>query len=202
MKKIIKSTLVLMLAVAFFAPSFAGKVINPNGETFIKVGSKLTYAIDRDGKKYDMVVTITKLSPQISFDWQMTAPANRNGSVTMSEKAVGHAMNVITDFANGATTLNGESAIWLSYDNFYQMKNDRHGIFQLDGKDNASKVVNFNEPPVIVKVNGSDMTMTTLMLHNGIMSADKKIIQVLDSKDFPIILKIEAGWSMTLKSIN
>ena len=56
--------------------------------------------------------------------------------------------------------------------------------------------------PVITPiVNGKPMTLNTIYLNNGILGENMREVVLLDSKDFPIIVKMNLGWTITLKEI-
>src|SRR5207249_1025986 len=57
-------------------------------EKAMKPGTVLTYDVNAKDKKYQFIVTVKKLGDDIAFDWKMTDPINKNGTVSMSPEAV------------------------------------------------------------------------------------------------------------------
>ena len=204
MKRIFNTSLIVLLTVAFCAAtSFAGNSMKPNNETYIKVGTKLVYAINKNGEKYNVTVTITSLSPTISFDWKESAPRTSKGSITMTADAIDHASGIITGSMGGALNLDKETAIWLSKSLMSQITGEGRLVMTVDGKEMPCKTVHFNEPPTTVIINGKPTPEATQMVHNGYMEpATKRTITYLDSTDFPILVKLDFGWTMTLTSIS
>jgi hypothetical protein len=45
------------------------------------------------------------------------------------------------------------------------------------------------------------MTLSTIYFNNGVLDNNKRELVVLDSKDFPIIVQMNLGWTITLKEI-
>ena len=64
----------------------------------VKVGNELTYHVKNKGKEYDFIITVKDLNAlnenAIVFDWQMTAPVNKKGTITISHDA-GLALRVV-----------------------------------------------------------------------------------------------------------
>jgi hypothetical protein len=209
MKNLIRLNLVLLLSVILSVSTvFAGNKIFRDGENFIKVGTKMVYAVVNGDKKYDFIVTVKQLSPELIFDWEMTAPVNTKGTITIPQKDMQHAMAFYNYFSPGSLTLDGETSVWLSNDQFNQIKNNRYGIFKLDGKNGKEtpmKVIrntpNMPIPVITPIVNGKPMTLNTIYLNNGILGENMREVVLLDSKDFPIIVKMNLGWTITLKEI-
>lgn len=209
MKNLIKLNLVLLLSVTLSVSTiFAGNKITRDGENFIKIGAKMVYAVVNGDQKYDFIVTVKQFSPDLVFDWEMTAPVSTKGTITIPQKDMQHAMAFYNYFSPGSLILDGETSVWLSNDQFNQIKNNRYGIFKLDGKggkETPMKVIR-NTPgmpiPVITPiVNGKPMTLNTIYLNNGILGDNIREVVLLDSKDFPIIVKMNLGWTITLKEI-
>ena len=60
-------------------------------ETFEKAmrpGTVLTYDVNMGGKQYKFIATLKKAGDEIAFDWKMTEPINKTGTVNMSAVAV------------------------------------------------------------------------------------------------------------------
>ncbi len=202
MKKLTTISLVLLLAVLFCAPAaIAGTSLKLDKETYLKAGTKLVYAIERDGKKYDLNIQILGLTPDVRFRWDMTAPMNKNGIMTLMPDARESAGGIITNLGEGMVNLHDLTAIWLSNTLMDKIKNAGGILMTVDGNALACKVMHDTPSPLQVLIDGKDAQLSTITIHNGMTDATKKTITVLDSKDFPIIVQMNMGWTMTLKSI-
>lgn len=47
-------------------------------------GTKLTYNVEQDTNEYQLIMKITRLGKSVSFEWEMTTPSKKSGSVTMT----------------------------------------------------------------------------------------------------------------------
>src|SRR4249919_2984659 len=97
MKKILFLSALLMLGIISFA--------QVNIQTLIKPGSKLIYAVEANGIKYDFIVTVKALVPALVFDWEMTDRAGNSGTITHTPTAMVSANTMYNYFSPGPKAL-------------------------------------------------------------------------------------------------
>jgi len=86
-----------------------------NLQSLVKPGTKLIYAVEANGEKYDFIITVKALLPALVFDWQMTNDANSNGTITHTAQAMISANTMYNYFAPGQKTLGDDMiSVWLS----------------------------------------------------------------------------------------
>lgn len=77
--------------------------------------TRITWAVDYQGSRYDLLLTLRATDPEVRFDWMMTPPAAVSGSRTLlaEDLASSHAQtNFFQDGESGAKP--GTLTIWLS----------------------------------------------------------------------------------------
>ena len=81
MKKILSASVAILCCASLsFAQAPAYKM---------QVGDQLVYHVEAGEKEYDFIVTPTKLSKTgVRFNYEMTAPANKKGTINMTQKAL------------------------------------------------------------------------------------------------------------------
>lgn len=88
----------------------------------LKAGSVLTYDVKSGGTAYEFIVTIKSFDKDKApeFEWKMTEPVNRNGSVKITAEAIASSYAWFNYFSGGATTLDKETSVFVSS----QLKDD------------------------------------------------------------------------------
>lgn len=89
----------------------------------IKEGTKLIYGVEAGFDKYDFIVEITSTNNGLAFGWQMTAPANISGEITLLPEALENAV-VYHNYFKGDTklTFTDKSSVFLSQKNAEELK--------------------------------------------------------------------------------
>lgn len=82
-------------------------------------GSKLIYGVRSAGKEYDFIVTLKSLNGAKGFDWVMTAPINKEGTIVHHPKALVSAHEMHNYFQSGTINLQENAlSVWLSSEVF------------------------------------------------------------------------------------
>lgn len=164
----------------------------------ITVGTQLVYEVTTASAKYQFIVTVKKLDDGITFDWKMTAPINKKGTVVMAEEAVENATGLFNYFATDTARLNDQTSVWISRTMWREMHNeDEMVLISLDNgeatgffrEDGEAHKISFKGKPLDMKV--SNLKSLT----------DTQTITVWENEKFPIILKMDLGWTIELKEI-
>lgn len=195
-----KNTYPLLALLLLFS---VGKAQNISDlETFekaIKPGTVLTYDVSSGGKNYQFVATITKLGNEISFDWKMTAPVNKSGSVNMNAAAVSSADALFNYFSGGVSNLDKETSVWISKKLFNDIAAKAEAPIKVNGAADTATTMSNTISEFNFNLNGNLVAIPGWELEGG--SDIKYTIDVIESVKFPIIYRMDLGWTIQLSEI-
>jgi hypothetical protein len=204
MKKLLLS---LLLSAAAAVPAIA----QSKAPAFkIKEGSKLIYHVEAGSRgEYDFIVTVKKLGPSVTFDWKMTEPANKSGTVTMSEGAMKDATALFNYFSGGTSNLTEATSVFVSKGLYKEVMANDEVMIKADGAD--------AEPEKFYKVdgmtssrNGSIYLSMTKELNGKSYNLDGPILENEDgsrgirfqaTEYFPVITYMELGFKIYLTGL-
>jgi hypothetical protein len=210
MKKI---SMLLILSAIFIAGSFAQSALQlpiavkneDGGSSFfdIKQGDKLVYAVNAGGRQYEFIVTVNKHDSKngIDFNYEMTNATNTSGRVMISPAAMAGATKYVNYFRGGELSLTDASSVWLSGKNFGDMP-QRQTSIQLDnGAPETFYRPKDEDVSMTVKIKGENKIVTGFRINNQQDGAGGKTLWINDLSSNPLILKMDLGWTVTLKEI-
>ena len=199
MKKITTFVLI-MIANAFLFSQIAYK---------LQVGDQLIYQVEAGNIEYDFIVTPTKLSSTgITFDYVMSAPANKTGTISMTSEALKNSMTMYNKFGGGNVNLTDQVSVFASKammtfaaegsSDIYLNgpKGESENFVTLEGMDsptNGSTYIKW-----IKNINGVDYLLDGPILENADGS---KGIRYTDGGGFPFITYMELDFKVYLKEI-
>lgn len=191
--------LYITLLLACFGTTYTQTINTADGSTVdIKVGTVLVYEVNNEGTKYQFIVTIKKLEQGITFDWQMTAPINKKGTIEMAEEAVESADGLFNYFTGGVSKLTNQTSVWISRLMWAELHSeDEMAAIALDG----GEPIGFfreNGDYFATKYKAGDVQLKTSVLKS---LSDSETITIWENEKFPIILKMDLGWTIELKEI-
>jgi hypothetical protein len=171
-------------------------------ETFEKAmrpGTVLTYDVNMGGKQYKFIATLKKAGDEIAFDWKMTEPINKTGTVNMSAVAVKSADALFNYFTGGASNLEKETSVFLSKKVFDDVAVNAEVLLKVNGaSDTATRMSNaigeFN-----FNLNGNLIAVPAWELEGG--SEVKYKVVAIESRQFPLIVQMNLGWTIVLTEI-
>ena len=167
-------------------------------EKAMKPGVQLTYDVTDKDKSFKMVVTIKKLGDEVAFTWKTSDPDNKSGSVTMSSGAISTAKAFSNVFKGGDSKLDKETSLWVSK----QVCTDVTGAAQTSVKINGASdtVTSLSNTMGVFNfmLNGTGVSLSGWELEGG---NPKRSIDVLESLKFPLVYKLDVGWTMVLTEI-
>lgn len=171
-------------------------------ETFekaMKPGTVLTYDVSSAGKNYKFIVTIKSLGNEIAFDWKMTEPINKSGTVVMSANAVSKADALFNYFNGGASNLDKETSVWISKKLFDDISAKAEAPIKVNGAADTATVMSNTISEFNFNLNGNLVAVPGWELQGG--SDIKYTIDVIESTKFPIITRMDLGWTIQLSEI-
>ena len=199
MKKITTFVLIMIAnALLFSQPAYK-----------MQVGDQLVYQVEAGNNEYDFIVTPTKLSSTgITFDYIMSAPANKTGTISMNSEALKNSMTMYNKFGGGNVNLTDQVSVFASKAMMDAAANGSSDLFlngpkgelenflTLDGMDsptNGSTYIRW-----IKNINGTDYFLDGAILENADGS---KGIRYTDGGGFPFITYMELDFKVYLKEI-
>ena len=168
-------------------------------EKAMKPGTVLTYDVSKGGKKYQFIITIKKLGDEIAFDYKMTEPVNKTGSVLMNTNAVVKADALFNYFVGGESKLDKETSVFISRKIFTDVSSTSVANIKINGASDTATVMSNTISEVNFNLNGNLVAVPGWELEGG--SDIKYKIDVIESVKFPIIYSMDLGWTIQLAEV-
>lgn len=175
----------------------------------LQVGDQLVYQVEAGNNEYDFTVTPTKLSSTgITFEYAMSAPANKSGMISMNAAALKNAMAMYNKFSGGTVNLTDQTSVFASEAMMYAAA-EGTANFYLNGTNgdaenfttlqtNTSPTTNSTYIRWVKNINGADYFLDGPILENADGS---KAIRFTDGGGFPFITFMEVDFKVYLKEI-
>lgn len=190
-------TIVMLL---LYASSNAQNVADLESfEKAMKPGTVLTYDVTSGGKTYQMTVTIKKWGDDLSFDWRTNESSLKNGSINVTAAAYNKADALFSVFNAGNATLDKETALCISKKTYSDVLTNAQASVKMAGQTDTVTVMNNTITELNFMLNDNFVSIPMWDLEGG--SEIKYTLSVLESQKFPLIVKLNMGWSMLLTSI-
>ena len=205
MKNINRFICAIFCSAFFYAASFA-QTAKPFGIADFKTA---TWEVNNNGDVYNFIVSNPKgnTTADFEFDWAMTTGTDMNGHIKITKDAMKSAAAQNNYFGPRLknATLTDKTTVWVSQQVFTELI--KKGNTQMDvgngleiftvvtDKDGDAEKESFKDA-IIVK--GSDKTLTTIHVKNADGSRQLWILYNLQN---PVIVKMDLGWSITLKTV-
>jgi len=175
----------------------------------LKHGSVLIYDIDANSEKFDLIVTLKKVKPEIVFSYETSGPSKKKGTITIPAAAIDSSRTLNNDFSGGNKTLNGELSLFLSRLIYGELAmagmNEGGTSFRANPKDTMENFTrgepNLNE----IKVNGHNIQIDGERFYDFVNEKTGNYhyaFTVLKNEEFPLILDMNLGWILHLKQID
>ena len=196
MKKFISILFILLSTAKIFSQNISDL---DAFEKAMKPGTVLTYDVTNGTKKYQFIATIKKLGDEITFDWKMTEPVNKTGTVSMSATAVSKADALFNYFTGGDSKLEKEISLFISKKIFAEISSTALASIKLNGATDTATVMSNTISEFNFNLNGNLVAVPGWELQGG--SDIKYTVDVLESVKFPLIVRIDLGWTIQLAEI-
>jgi hypothetical protein len=201
MKTITNASIALLLLLAFSVSAQPTQEYDfLKGSTLISMkGTGYIYEVDFRGTQYDFIVTLNENSAEkgMEFDYKMTNSGNTSGTVKISAdaKQSAHAQN--NYFSGGEMNLTDMTTVWISKQAYDELANNGETKISTDGGANwvvlKRKYYNYDFP---VKTKAG---MTNDLGYMYCETDDGSAKYWIQTGGNPLILKMDLGWSITLK---
>ncbi|MCW3107510.1 MAG: hypothetical protein JWQ09_2016 [Segetibacter sp.] len=171
---------------------------NSKTSTFtIKAGDILLYTVSKDSQRYDMVITVKKYGNTVSFNYSIP-DKTETGTVLIQASAVKNALVYDTLLTGSSKNYKDTSIFWLSKKNYTDLAEAKETIMDLgNGKETFKR-----QRVSTLKLNykGKEKIVTVFGIENSNQTA-KKGFSVLSEGNNPLIVKMDSGWTLTLKEV-
>lgn len=166
---------------------------NAKESTFnIKAGDILIYHIKNNSEEYEYIVTITKVDNGIDFDFK--APSKKlKGHTIISAGSLNDGPVNQTDLTGGSKT-----ALWLSKSSFRDLATDQQTL--MDMGNGIDTFRNTNTSTIKINYKGKEKIITVYKIENE-SDTGKRKFSVLNELSNPLIVTMDAGWTLTLKEV-
>ncbi|MBK9327897.1 MAG: hypothetical protein IPM95_01005 [Sphingobacteriales bacterium] len=194
MVKILQTTLIAVLVVL---SSTTSAYISP--KQILRKGTKLVYDVNYSGTQYECTVTMNEESDSYNFDWKISSPENKSGSINVSKIALENANSLFSNFSGGKIQLKDECCFLLSRKMFNALKGNGSIEIFTDKKDGVLTIFGnpYNHTQTIGYQNNFSNEFECRTVSDG---GDFQITYVND-ENFPLIIEMNLGMKMKLKSI-
>jgi hypothetical protein len=168
-----------------------------------------TWEVNNNGDVYSFIASNPKgaVTTDFEFDWAMTTGNDMNGHIKITAAAMKSAIAQNNHF--GPSLKNAvfadKTTIWISQDIYTQLS--KKGTAKMDvgegpeiftvvmDKDGDAEKESFKD---VIKVKGSEKTVTTFHVKN---SDGSRQLWILNSPQNPVIIKMDLGWTIVLRSV-
>ncbi len=187
-----------------------------NIQSLVKPGTKLIYAVEANGQKYNFIVTVKALAPALIFDWEMTDRAGNKGTITHTAVAMLSGNTMYNYFSPGPKTLDDYTlSVWLSKNTFTSLtKGTKYVMMKMNTNEGLKKMgtassnddeKDAEESELNIIVNGEkeiiEEKIAVELNAEGRLVADGALFSFYNSAKMPIILSMQNGFSIVLKEI-
>jgi len=173
----------------------------------VKEGNVLTYGVKAGVKAYDFIVTVKSFdalgTDAIVFDWKMTAPANKAGTIKIAQEAATNSKAFYNWFSDGEKNLLGETSVFVGFMLSLELTITPIGDnvkIKIDGATAADEEFTMMDDnyQYTYTENGVTKTIKTLLLKN---KSNGKTLTIYNEGIHPFILAMSIGFDISLKSI-
>lgn len=165
------------------------------------------YRISTSQKTYHFTVTNASvdMAKEISFNWEMSEPANKKGKVMIAKEAVNTAHAQMNNFISGVLNIADKTSVWISNEVFHQLKYDGKSLIKTGNEEPKLFLVTKDEAPseesIIAMNKETNLKMGWINLLHIKSQDGTEELWINDDANNPIIIKMLLGWSIKLIEI-
>ncbi len=168
-----------------------------------------TWEVNNDGSVYSFIVSnpMGTVTSDFEFDWSMTTGTDMNGHIKITRDAMKSAAAQNNYFGPRLknATLTDKTTIWISQQVFTELTKKGNAIMDVgNGPEVFTAVMDKNGDAEkesfkdIIQVKGSEKTVTTIHVKNR---EGSRQLWILNNAQNPLIIKMDLGWTIVLKSV-
>ena len=188
----------VFIAVLLVLYSTSSASVNPN--QIIKKGTKLIYDVNYLGSQYEFTIVIKDQSETYRFDWSMSAPLNKKGTLNISKEAIQNATELFNYFSNGDVNPANQCCVILSKKMFNTFQKNSSLEICTDKKKNEISI--FGNPYDHTQSFGYNNDFSNEFDCKTVTNGDEYQITYVNDSNFPLIIEMNLGWTLKLKNIS
>jgi len=166
----------------------------------ISEGDVLVYDVRDKGDLYYFMVTVKEYKNSILFDWEMTEPMNKKGSVEIRPKALSNSKELVNYVKEAPVVLEDKTIVWLSRNMFKEITGGSVPDITFDGKAGNKMTVTGNSKQNI-QYKGKSLEVDVVEVTNNQSFFDLKKLAILNSSDNPLIVRMNIGFTVELVEV-
>lgn len=167
----------------------------------IKKGTQLIFAVESGSDAYDFTVDILSASDGLSFNWNMTPPANASGKVTITADALKNGRTFNNYFTDGSDlTFADMSTVFLTDIVIQDLVKDKKASTQLDLGDGMQdyELAPGMAGEMEVKVNGQNQKVNYNVIYG---KANSYQLNYIELEPYYLIAEMNTDFSIKLKEV-
>jgi hypothetical protein len=198
-----------ILLALLLAAGFCGTFLQAQSIEF-RPGTVLTYVVKAGSNNYQFIVTFTEVGDSVAFDYEMTAPANKEGSVAISKEAMNSAVRLVNYFGGGPMALTDATTVFLCRDCIWEAVLESGDLMlTLDDQPEPTYFGSVVGPSTVfkVRIDGEEQTMETYSIASVVYNPEEDredyaaSLHVLDNLDYPLLVYMNIGFSIKLVEV-
>lgn len=179
-------------------PISRSRFYNNKYSTFpIKPGDILLYSVSKDSQLFNLILTVKKFGSEINFDFNRPDKFS-TGNINIEAKAVNEGIRYGSPFDSSVKSLPRGSMFWLSKKNYVELVEDLAST--LDTGNGEEDFVRKNTSTIKINYKGREKIITVYNVVNKAGKFKKEMAVLTDERN-PLIIKMDAGWTFTLKEV-
>ncbi len=179
--------------LALFALMGAAQADTPE---WMVPGTELVYDVDAQGNQYEFHVVLEQATEGLSFSWRMTEPVGTQGWVDIRPEALKIARAQVNHFAGGEVSLEEATTVWLSRVVYDDLKEKQRA--KVIHKGEEVELVVEESAPFPTTIMGEELAPVPV---HAATEDGAHAYWILDDPDSPLILKMDHGWTISLRYI-
>lgn len=166
-----------------------------------KANDVLAYKVTTPTATYNLTVTVKTLGATVSFDWFTNAQTSQKGAIAFDNADADNAMTLTHFFTPAATKLKGKTCLWASKTIYKLLKANTTANITFENAAVADRIENKGAGTFVVNINGVPTKLSYIKAANNTNNPGGKELWMLDNEQSPLIVYMNMGWTLELKSI-
>lgn len=164
-------------------------------------GYQLNYNLASGGERYQFIVEVKEMKPNINFDYTLSMKKPVKGNMTLTQKAREEARYMRNYFSKGKHVLpDSMLTVWLSrsiYQDLVSTGKCKLSDGESYGKLEAYQLLGYEK--FNTEINGEPVVLDVLRIKG--LEGKKSEFLILKNPTNPLIIKMNVGWEISLKEI-
>lgn len=195
-----RNILLMLLFSAFNPLNYLSAQVESPVVFDLSEGDQLVYDVRNGGDLYYYTITIRSFKGTVIFDWAMSEPMHKSGSVEIKAKALSKSMTLINYVKEGHLVFEDETIVWLSKSMFKSITANEMPVIKIDDHD-GNKMALGGYSKQWIKYKGQDMEIDVVDVTNNQDFFDLKKFSILNSSKNPLLTRMNIGFTVELLEV-